>query len=37
MNPDELCASVGRSLPALFECTPCPAGGGSCADTSHVP
>ena len=22
MNPDELCASVGRSLPALFECTP---------------
>ena len=22
MSPDELCASVGRSLPALFECTP---------------
>ena len=27
MNSEELCSSVGRSLPALFECTPAPRQG----------
>ena len=27
MNTDELCLSIGRSLPALFECTPAPREG----------
>ncbi len=27
MNADELCMSLGKSLPALFECTPAPREG----------
>ena len=27
MNADELCVSLGKSLPALFECTPAPREG----------
>ena len=27
MNADELCLSIGKSLPALFECAPAPRGG----------